>query len=106
MEEQMKYDEDDAIKFIRATLPEDVNAKYDDDEILFIIDTIWDWYEKNGYLDIDANVTEEEDMDLGALTAYVKKEVARDGEILMDPADIEMIVKGEVQYEESIEDTY
>lgn len=102
----MKYDEDDAIKFIRATLPEDVNAKYDDDEILFIIDTIWDWYEKNGYLDIDTNVTEEEDMDLGALTAYVKKEVARDGEILMDPADIEMIVKGEVQYEESIEDTY
>lgn len=106
MEEQMKYDEDDAIKFIRATLPEDVNAKYDDDEILFIIDTIWDWYEKNGYLDIDTNVTDEEEMDLGALTAYVKKEVARDGEILMDPVDIEMIVKGEVQYEESIEDTY
>lgn len=102
----MKYDEDDAIKFIRATLPEDVNAKYDDDEILFIIDTIWDWYEKNGYLDIDTNVTDEEEMDLGALTAYVKKEVARDGEILMDPVDIEMIVKGEVQYEESIEDTY
>ena len=106
MEEQMKYDEDDAIKFIRATLPEDVNAKYDDDEILFIIDTIWDWYEKNGYLDIDTNVTDEEEMDLDALTAFVKKEVARDGEILMDPVDIEMIVKGEVQYEESIEDTY
>ena len=102
----MKYDEDDAIKFIRATLPEDVNAKYDDDEILFIIDTIWDWYEKNGYLDIDTNVTDEEEMDLDALTAFVKKEVARDGEILMDPVDIEMIVKGEVQYEESIEDTY
>lgn len=102
----MKYDEDDAIKFIRATLPEDVNAKYDDDEILFIIDTIWDWYEKNGYLDIDASVTDEEEMDLDALTAFVKKEVARDGEILMDPVDIEMIVKGEVQYEESIEDTY
>lgn len=106
MDEQMKYDEDDAIKFIRATLPEDVNAKYDDDEILFIIDTIWDWYEKNGYLDIDASVTDEEEMDLDALTAFVKKEVARDGEILMDPVDIEMIVKGEVQYEESIEDTY
>lgn len=106
MEEQMKYDEDDAIRFIRATLPEDVNAKYDDDEILFIIDTIWDWYEKNGYLDIDANVADEEETDLDALTAFVKKEVARDGEILMDPADIEIIVKGEVQYEESIEDTY
>lgn len=106
MDEQMKYDEDDAIKFIRATLPEDVNAKYDDDEILFIIDTIWDWYEKNGYLDIDASVTDEEEMDLDALTAFVKKEVVRDGEILMDPVDIEMIVKGEVQYEESIEDTY
>ena len=49
----MKFDEDDAVNFIRETLPESVSDKYSDDEILYVIDTIWDWYEKNGYLSLD-----------------------------------------------------
>lgn len=106
MSELMKYDEDDAIKFIRATLPQEVSERYDDDEILYVIDTIWDWYERNGYLKIDAGVTEEEELDVAKLTAYVAKEIKKDGEIVMDPADIDMIVKGELEYEESIEDIF
>ncbi len=106
MSELMKYDEDDAIKFIRATLPQEVSERYDDDEILYVIDIIWDWYEKNGYLKIDAGVTEEEELDVAKLTAYVAKEIKKDGEIVMDPADIDMIVKGELEYEESIEDVF
>ncbi len=106
MSELMKYDEDDAIKFIRATLPQEVSERYDDDEILYVIDIIWDWYERNGYLKIDAGVTEEEELDVAKLTAYVAKEIKKDGEIVMDPADIDMIVKGELEYEESIEDVF
>lgn len=102
----MKYDEDDAIKFIRATLPKEVSDKYDDDEILYVIDIIWDWYEKNGYLKIDAGVTDEEELDIEKLSAFVAKEIKKDGEIEMDPSDINMIVKGELQYEESIEDIF
>lgn len=106
MSELLKYDEDDAVRFIRATLPEDVNARYDDDEILYVIDIIWDWYEKNGYLRIDAGVTEEEELDVAKLTAFVAKEIKKDGEVLMDPSDVDLIVKGELQYEESIEDIF
>lgn len=102
----MKYDEDDAIKFIRATLPQEVSERYDDDEILYVIDIIWDWYERNGYLKIDAGVTEEEELDVAKLTAYVTKEIKKDGEVVMDPTDIDMIVKGELEYEESIEDVF
>ena len=49
-DQQYKFDEDDAVKFIRAELPQDVSLKYDDDEILCIIDIIWDYYEKKGLL--------------------------------------------------------
>ena len=38
----MKYDEDDAIRFIRETLPAQVSERYDDDDILYVIDIIWD----------------------------------------------------------------
>lgn len=104
MSAQMGYDEDKAIEFIRKTLPETVNMQYSDDEILYVIDIIWEWYEKNGYLSLDSEVTEEEDLDISKLTAYVKKQLNNDGEILMDPADLELIVRGEIEYEESIDD--
>lgn len=104
MSDEMKYDEDDAVKFIRTTLSPEADKQYTDDEILFIIDTIWDYYEKNGYLSLDAEVTDEEDLNIDGLLDYVKKEIKNDGELIMDPADIEQIVKGELQYEESLED--
>ncbi len=98
------FDEDKAVKFIREMLPANVNEQYDDDEILYVIDTIWDYYERNGYLSLDASVTDEEDMDVAKLTAYVRKEIANDNEIVMDPADADLIVKGELAYEQSLED--
>ncbi len=97
------FDEDQAIKFIRATLPEDVSQRWTDDEILYVIDVIWEWYEKNGYTSVDAGVTEEEEMDISALTAYVAKEMKKAKEDVMDPKDIDLIVRGEIQYEESID---
>ncbi len=100
------FDEDKAVEFIRKMLPQDVSTKYSDDEILYVIDVIWDWYERNGYLKIDANVTDDEELDVPKLTAYVRKEIAKDKEMMMDPADIDLVVKAELEYEESIEDIF
>ena len=104
MSEEFHYDEDNAIKFIRGTLPEYVNTKYEDDDILYIIDIIWEWYDKNGYLSIDSEVTEEEEHNVGRLTEYVKRQLDKDKEYVMDTSDIGLIVKGEIEYEESIDD--
>lgn len=103
MSDELKYDETEAVKFIRQLLPSDKEDQYTDDEILYVIDIMYDWYEKNGYLSLDADVTEEEDADISKLTDYVKKEIKKDGEVEMDPSDIEIIVKGELEYEESLE---
>lgn len=98
------FDEDKAIAFIRNYIGDNVSKNYSDDEILYIIDTIWDYYEKNGYLSLSSDITEEELLDPENLIAYVKKEISNDHEIIMDPKDIEKIVKGELEYEESLED--
>ncbi|MDE5874158.1 MAG: hypothetical protein K2H15_00820, partial [Muribaculaceae bacterium] len=68
------------------------------------IDTIWDFYEKEGMLTINLDVVEEEESDPKKLIDYVKKEIKRDNQLMMDPADIPLIVKAELDYEESIED--
>ena len=103
MGNELQYDENDVVRFIRKLLPADKEMQYTDDEILYVIDIMYDWYEKNGYLSLDMNVTDEEEADIAKLTAYVKKEISADGEIEMDPADIDLIVKGELEYEESLE---
>lgn len=104
MSELLRFDEDDAIKFIRKTLSPEMNSRISDDSILYVIDCIWDWYESNGYLEINADITDEEEINFDELVAYVTKQMRRAGELKIDPSDVPDIVKGELQYEESIED--
>ena len=103
-DQQYRFDEDDAVKFIRAELPADVAKKYDDDELLCIVDIIWDYYEKKGFLSLNLDETEDEVLDVDDLVKYVKKEVKNDEELIMDPKDVELVVKSELDYEESLED--
>ncbi|MDE5807926.1 MAG: hypothetical protein K2H76_07385 [Muribaculaceae bacterium] len=105
MSDELKYDENEAVKFIRKLLPADKEDEYTDEEILYVIDIMYDWYEQNGALSLDMSETEEEAEDIPALTAYVKKKIKEDGEVEMDPSDIDLIVKGELEYEESLEDS-
>ena len=97
------FDEDKAIEFIRKAVGQKISDKYSDEELLFIIDIIWDYYENNGFLSLDMDETEEEILDSDDLINYVKKEAANDEELMMDPADVGAIVKAELEYEESLE---
>lgn len=104
MSDNLQYDEDRAIEFIRNFVGQQVSDQYSDDEILYVIDTIWDYYERKGFTSLSSKLTDDEVLDEEDLTAYVKKELARDKQILMDPDDLDKIVKGELEYEESLED--
>lgn len=104
MEENYVFDEEKALIFIRKAVGQKISDKYSDDELLFIIDTIWDYYENKGFLSLDMDETEEEILDSDDLINYVKKEVANEEEIMMDSSDIGLIVKAELEYEESLED--
>lgn len=101
MAEDFLYDEDDAIKFIRNYLPE--TSIISDDDILFVIDCIWDYYEDNGLLDLSDINEEEENMDFDIITDFVKKSIKKDGNIEMSDQDLRYIIKGELDYEESLD---
>ena len=103
MAEELKYDEDAAVKFIKAFLPEECAETFSDDDILFIMDCMWDFYEDNGYLEITADDTEE-DLDIDKIVDYVNKAVIKDGEIKATKEELKIIINAELQYEESIGD--
>lgn len=99
----MQYDESEAIKFIRDYMPEDVSGRYSDDEILNILDMIWDYYEDNGYLDISAvDDADNGTPDMAKIMAYIGKMLDKDKLAVVDKSDVHYIVEGEFAYEKSI----
>ena len=100
------FDEDDAIAFIRTQVGEEISLLYDDDEILNVIDIIWDFYESNGMLEIDFSEDDEEDadVDLDRLMSTVRRTLAKDKRAKIAPEHIEPIVNAELAYEDSLED--
>lgn len=98
------YDEDEAVDFIRDFLPNEIKNKYTDNDILMVIDIIWDYYESKGLTTLPSEDEEdEEEVDIDALTAYVTKEIKKDDEMIMDTADIKFIIQGELAYEKTLD---
>lgn len=100
---EMRFDEDEAIKFIRNYMPENIRNLYSDDEILNIIDMIWDYYEQNGLLEITCEeYSDDSNPELPKILDYVSKMLKKDKLAVVDTNDVHYIVEGELEYEKSI----
>lgn len=99
----MEFDEQSAIDYIRTKLPANSREQFDDDEILNVIDIIWDYYEDNGFLSMELEDGLDE-LDMEDLKKYVKKMIAKDRNSPLTFDDVDRIVDAEVDYEESIEE--
>lgn len=101
------FDEDEAIKFIRHYMGPDKQDLYSDDEILNIIDMIWDYYEDHGLLELPSDdepqANDDDSPEMPEIIAYVKKMLAKDKLAVVDKDDVPLIVEAELAYEKSIE---
>ncbi len=97
-----EYDEKEAVKAMRQSISEESSKIYPDDELLNIIDIIWDWYDENGLLDIDSEA-DDEDINTAGLTAHVRRMIAKDKQSPIRPEDIEPLVAAELAYEQSLD---
>ena len=99
----MEFDEQKAIEFINARLAEGGRPTYPDDEVLNVIDMIWDFYQENGLLDVDLSDDDEEDEDIEPdLIDYVTRMLRKDREAQIDPQDVPLMVHAEIDYEDSV----
>lgn len=97
-----EFDENAAVAAIKYALG-DRAAKYSDDQILNVIDMIWDFYEENGLLDIDCDEEIEETALLMTCSATPVSMLKKDKHSGIDPNDIEDIVRAEIAYESTID---
>ena len=102
----MEFDENKCIDYINSRLAEAGRAPYDDDEILNIVDMVYDYYDSRGLLDIDdeGEDTPERSSLEADLVAYVQTMLRRDKRSVVRPDDVEIIVAAELDYEDSLEE--
>lgn len=100
-----EFDENDVLNRIRKALPSQAAASYSDDDLLNIVDMIWDYYEINGLLDVDAEVDSDyEEIDIVAeLTDYAKRMLKKDKACEINPEHLPAIITAELEYEDYLD---
>lgn len=98
----MDFDENKAVEFINRALVEKGRSPYPDDEVLNIIDMIWDYYEENGLLDIDVD-DEDDAATLDEILEYVIRMLKKDKGAKVAAEDLPIIINAELDYEESLD---
>lgn len=99
----MEFDEFRAVAFINNKLTEAGRTPYPEDEVLNIIDMIWDFYEENGLLDPDADDADGADEDIEPeMIDYVNRMLRKDKGATVAAEDVPLMVRAEVEYEDSV----
>lgn len=99
-----EYDEDDAVKYIRNYLPTELKYKFSDDDINYVIDIVYDYYDSKGLLDDSAEegtiIDIDEDEILSFITQNIKKDKNQTTKFTKE--EINFLLQGELAYCESI----
>lgn len=102
MAEQLEdsiYDDKEAVEYIQDHLPQEAKDKFTDDQVLYISDTVYEYFEENGMLNDDEPI----DIDVEDLTEYVVRALKKDKDFgQFDPELVRWVIECELDYEESL----
>ena len=101
-DDMLIYDEDDSVKFIQNYLPQEMKGKFSNDDINYIVDLVYDFYESKGFMNEDPEKDADLEIDEEELIAYVIKNAKKDGVGKFEAEEISFIVQGELEYCDSI----
>lgn len=98
----IQYDEEDAVKFIQNYLPQEMKGKYTNDEINYIIDIVYDYYDEKGFMNDETDEESIVDIDEDEIIAYVLKNTKKDKINNFSSEEIAFIIQGELAYCDSL----
>lgn len=96
------YDEEEVLSFIRMHL--DPGTAITDDDILDVVDALWDFYDDHGYTSLDD--LDDDDDGEEASDDEIADALFRKFETRMDRAAILTIIKAERDYEENLDRSF
>lgn len=85
------------VLFIRERLPQDLKDQFSDEQLLWMIDAIVDYYVDSGILDTDAD---EIDIDMEQSARAICERAAKEGIGTFDERDVYFIVEADLDFQE------
>lgn len=95
----MEYNESDAIRYIQNQLSQNIK----EDDILNIIDLIWDYYESKGLLEISLEDEDDIEEDIELIINYVKNNNTKKVSFKEDDNLIKQVIYAEIEYEKTLD---
>lgn len=75
-------------------MPQELKEKFNDDDIIYIVDLIHEFFENKGFFDASEDLEFDEDEMLG----LVVKNAPKDEIGKFDPEEIRFVIQGELEY--------
>ena len=100
IDEMIRMDEEEDLKelaFIRQQISSEMKDSYSDNDILYIMDTIVDYYYTSGILE---STEDEIDIDLEQVAEYVCQQGKKECNLTFNPEDVLLIVQADLDYQE------
>ena len=97
----LEYDEDDSVKFIQSNMPDELKGQLTGDDINYLVDLIYEYYEEKGFLNEDADDNVE--IDEEELISYVIKNAKSDNIKQYTSEQVEAVIDGELSYCETLD---
>ena len=97
----LEYDEEESVKFIQSNMPNELKGQLKDDDVNYLVDLIYEYYEDKGFLNDDADDNVE--IDEEELISYVIKNAKADNVKVFTPEQVEAVIDGELSYCETLE---
>jgi len=98
-----KIDEEQTILFIKGYIPQELQQKYDDDTLTYIIDLIDEYYVESGILESNPDANGFVELDLEKVAKYVVEESKKDPmqkDLVED--EVLLIVQAELEYSDQL----
>lgn len=96
-------DEEQTILFIKGYIPQELQKKYDDDTLTYIIDLIDEYYVESGILELEPDTDGFVELDLEKIAKYVVKESKKDPmqETFIED-EVLLVIQAELEYSEKL----
>ena len=95
-------DDEKTIEYIKNYLPQELKEKFNDDQLLYFLDLMDEYYAESGILDAEPDEDGYVNLDLEEVADYIVKEAKKDEMGEYDPEEILFIVQGEMEYGNSL----
>lgn len=100
IDDELLMDEEETrreMAFIRKQLPQDMKDKYSDEQLLWMLDEIVEYYVSSGVLDTN---DDEIDIDMEKVAAYVCEQSLKQSRGELDPQEVSFVVEADLDFQE------